>query len=107
MSERDLRDGDKVVCIDASGTTTDGVPDVRQGEVYTIRWFGPWSCGVLFEGERPCVRLAEFNPRDPYDVPFFASRFRPVQRRQLKTSIEARRELPTRHTVKPLAPVEV
>lgn len=61
--------GDKVVCVDAEGTTA-----LAQGNVYTV------TC-LTFGGLG--VGLAETRPANPYAPGFWSDRFRKIQRRDL------------------------
>lgn len=79
----------KVVCVDDGPTDKDGGRVLTLGTIYTIRWLGSWS-----ERGVSCpdgVRLVEVD-RGPdewcpevLDMPFRASRFRPIV--ENKTSV--------------------
>lgn len=79
-----MKAGDKVVCIDAKfpGISTDQL--IREGEAYTVRWAGTFTHYV--DGTYHGLKLAEINrgadnEADGFgydDMPFRASRFRPL-----------------------------
>lgn len=99
--------GQEVVCIDDSPARKDGVKELIKGQRYIIRWIGMWK-GSLYTEEKLCVRLEgmyrdesplvrglvetikEFAPDDETydwdsywkDIPFRASRFRPIQKKK-------------------------
>ena len=87
--------GDKIVCIDAKrAPTTTLETGLKEGEVYTIRWIGVHRHYI--DGDFLGVRLMEIDrgldPSDlrDDDMPFRASRFRPVVEPKVgsKTKIE-------------------
>lgn len=79
-----MKPGDKVVCVDDKfpGIKTDQL--IREGVVYTVRWWGTFTHYV--DGTYDGLRLVEINRGPDNDVdgfgyddmPFRASRFRPV-----------------------------
>jgi hypothetical protein len=79
-----FRTGMEVECINDAGTNTLDIPELKNGQHYTIRWVGT-QCdifgeflGVRLQGvSRPCDRAE--------DMPFGAFRFRPVQERKAST----------------------
>ena len=98
--------GQKVVCVD------DKIPcrSLANGSIYTIRWFG-LHVDPHF-GTNLCVRLAEINPRPEEsellkdypealaDVPYYASRFRPLVTRKTDISIFKRMLTPNQEKVR-------
>lgn len=75
--------GDKIVCVDAKrAPTTTLETGLKEGEIYTIRTIGMHRHYI--DGDYLGVRLAEIDrgldPSDlrDDDMPFRASRFRPV-----------------------------
>lgn len=79
--------GQQVICIDPAGTNTLDLPELYEGEVYTVRWHGMAS----YEDEESqyCIRVEELlRGKDEFfadvhpDCPFRASRFRPLTRRE-------------------------
>ncbi len=75
-----LKVGDEVVCVDDKVGFEQWL-GIRAGEVYTIRWIGQYSHYI--HGDYLGVRLAGVERMDcPHfgykDVPFAASRFKPV-----------------------------
>ena len=89
-----FRVGQKVVCVDEHDTEPDCKTVLSSGRTYTIRWIGPYKHPFL--AEMLCVRLFEINPRttkgwschtkDYQDMPFRATRFRPLDERQTDIS---------------------
>jgi len=90
-----FRVGQKVVCVDASGTVTRGgieIPDAGELEVdriYTVSWVG-----VSPISDKPAIHLKEVSARyatshlpDWPRIPFRAERFRPVVERKTDISI--------------------
>ena len=87
--------GQKVVCVDARHTNADDVAELVVGAIYTIRWIGEHSgpshwCG--YWAPAICVRLEEVRRetdwgRLAFDIPFLASRFRPIQERKTDISV--------------------
>lgn len=78
-----MKRGDKVACIDANGTAPkmDIKPELIEGEVYTIAWIGDHVS--YLDGTYRGVRLAEVRRGVcPWsleqDIPFRASRFKPL-----------------------------
>lgn len=96
MSFLDWKVGDRVVCVDASGTNLCGIDELEEGKVYTIAWIGSYPhailgefVGVRLEGvsrpgltEEECAWFAAFG-----ESPFGPNRFRPVQTRKTDISI--------------------
>lgn len=91
-----FRVGQKVVCVDDKPFHENrGVPEIKSGVVYTIRWVGeaPYAPDRIFG---PVVRLQEVM-RGPNghpewnDYPFSARRFRPIVER--KTDISFAHEI--------------
>lgn len=81
--------GQKVVCVNALGTDSEGIKELSRGAIYTVRWHG--IHGVPYFKPTYCVRvegIVRFDDWAPLnqDCPFRASRFRPVIER--RTSIE-------------------
>jgi hypothetical protein len=73
--------GQQVVCIDAEFKYVSNPQGIKEGEVYTLRWVGPYKSYV--DGEYIGVRLVGVErgacPSYGYDdPPFFARRFRPL-----------------------------
>jgi len=72
----------KVVCIDATFKNVANDQLIREGEIYTVRWYGEYTHYI--DGTFMGARLAEIDRgADPGgycegDMPFRASRFRPV-----------------------------
>lgn len=93
MSYLDWHVGMKVVCVDPLYTWSEG-SELEKGRVYTIRAIGPWV-----RNSDPSVSLsvgvwlAEIHDRsepdflEDGDIPFRASRFRPVKTRKTDISI--------------------
>lgn len=83
--------GQKVVCINAQDTDAENEKELSKGAIYTIRWSGVWGYkGVL--KPRPCVRLLGIERIEPRvvgmgDVPFRASRFRPITEHKTDISV--------------------
>ncbi|MES2030886.1 MAG: CAP-Gly domain protein [Pseudomonadota bacterium] len=73
-----FRVGQKVACVDASGTNFQNIPELTKGEIYTIRWIGD---GL--------VKLVEPLLRNEHgsDEPLYARRFRPVVKRKTDISV--------------------
>lgn len=75
--------GQKVVCVDAAPTRSDGFTELVKGSIYTVRWCGSAS----FEGDQYYgLRVVEifrgaapgyFIDPDNIDQAFASSRFRP------------------------------
>ena len=91
--------GQKVVCVDADGTNICDVQELEEGVVYTVSWIGPYL-HPLWGLEEVCLKLEEVSrkplPGEPddlliIDMPFRATRFRPVK----TTSIEVFKKLLT------------
>lgn len=74
--------GQKVVCVDDVPRKFGGLDDLRAGNIYTIRWIGIHKNAV-------CVRVCEIpaRARRPFDLPYFADRFRPVVEKKTDISI--------------------
>lgn len=74
--------GQKVVCIDAKFPHVSIDQGIREGEIYTLSWVGPYTHYI--DGEFIGVRLAEVTRgADPGgygadEMPFRATRFRPL-----------------------------
>lgn len=81
--------GQKVVCIDDKFKNVSIDQGIRKGQVYTIRWVGPYKHYI--DGEFIGVKLAEIhrgNDDGPEgygaaDMPYRATRFRPLLRDRL------------------------
>jgi len=77
-----MKTGDKIVCIDDAFRNVSVDQLIRNGETYTVRWAGNYSHYI--DGDFYGVKLAEISRgADPGDygaddMPFRASRFRPV-----------------------------
>ena len=91
-----FRVGQKVVCVDDQGTDPHGVLELHKGNIYTIRWIGMYK--HPFEPNQLCVRLYEINQRGTVgrsqpvpdrhkDIPFRATRFRPLEERKTDISV--------------------
>ena len=85
----DFHVGQKVVCINDTFKNVSIDQGIRKGQVYTIRWVGPYRHYV--DGDFIGVKLAEIhrgNDDGPEgygaaDMPYRATRFRPLLRDQL------------------------
>jgi hypothetical protein len=81
--------GQKVVCIDDTFKNVSIDQVIRKGEIYTIRWVGPYSHYI--DGEFIGVKLEEIhrgNDDGPEgygaaDMPYRATRFRPLVKDRL------------------------
>lgn len=79
-----MKPGDKVVCINDQFQRVSIDQGIRAGEIYTVRWRGPYTHYV--DGTFDGIKLEEIhrgNDDGPEgygaaDMPFRASRFRPV-----------------------------
>lgn len=76
-----MKPGDKIVCVDDEFPYGVGPQGLRKGETYTVAWRGNWNHPI--DGSYVGVRLVELQRgADPAaycdDLPFKASRFRPV-----------------------------
>ncbi len=78
-----MKRGDKVECVNAAGTAPlmDIPPELVEGETYTIAWIGEYVS--YLDGKYQGVRLAEVKRgvcpwSGEQDIPFRASRFRPL-----------------------------
>lgn len=89
----DFHVGQEVVCVDASHTTKHNEQELVRGKIYKIRWVGlsehpvfGGNLSIKVEGMVRPVRpdLVEMFP-ELADVPFRATRFRPLVEK--KTSI--------------------
>lgn len=93
-----MKIGDKIVCIDAAkAKTTTLDTGLSEGAIYTIRWIGTFSHYI--DGDFLGIKVAEIDrgkddhPEGGYgydDMPFRASRFRPVVAPRLQKKIEER-----------------
>lgn len=93
-----MKIGDKIVCVDAAkAPTTTLETGLVEGAVYTVRSYGPVSHYI--DGDYYGVRLQEIDrgkddhPEGGYgydDLPFRASRFRPVVAPKVSKKIEER-----------------
>lgn len=88
-----MKPGDKVVCVDAKRSpTTTLETDLVEGEVYTVRTYGPYRHYI--DGDFMGVRLMEIDRGDDPagydkgDMPFRASRFRPVVEPKTEKELE-------------------
>jgi len=86
-----MKRGDKVACVNAAGTAPlMGIPpELVEGETYTIAWIG--ECVSYLDGTYQGVRLAEVKRgvcpwSGEQDIPFRASRFRPLVTPKTKTT---------------------
>lgn len=85
----DFHVGQKVVCIDDRFKNVSIDQGIRKGQIYTIRWVGPYKHYI--DGEFIGVKLAEIhrgNDDGPEgygaaDMPYRATRFRPLLRDRL------------------------
>jgi hypothetical protein len=81
--------GQKVVCVDAEDSNTWGIPELIQGEIYTIAWVGSAEAHIFHPGiynkDTAVVHLQEVRRQSP--TPFSARRFRPVVERKTETDI--------------------
>lgn len=85
----------KVVCIDDTNLGTDtGKGVITAGEEYVIRWLGPFNhwqedqevlCVRLVGVTRPELNSPGFEDHD--DMPFKASRFRPLTEKKTDISV--------------------
>jgi hypothetical protein len=81
--------GQQVVCIDDTFRNVSIDQGIRRGQVYTIRWIGPYTHYV--DGTFIGIKLAEIhrgNDDGPEgygaaDMPYRATRFRPLLRDRL------------------------
>lgn len=79
-----MKPGDKVVCINDKFRFVSIDQQIREGEIYTVRWAGNFSHYI--DGDFYGIKLAEIdrgNDDGPEgygyaDMPFKASRFKPV-----------------------------
>jgi len=89
-----MKHGDKIVCINAKFNHVANDQGLREGEVYTVRWYGPHSHYI--DGDYYGVQLEEIvRGEDPAgycdaDLPFNAARFRPVVSPKVVTKIAER-----------------
>jgi hypothetical protein len=100
--------GQKVVCINDTFKHVSIDQGIRKGQIYTIRWVGPYKHYI--DGEFIGVKLAEIHrgPDDgpegygADDMPYRATRFRPL----LKDRLSALKNLlaPTPKGEKPYLP---
>ncbi len=89
-----MRTGDKVVCIDDKFPFVSLDQQIRKDEVYTVRWAGRFSHYI--DGDFYGIKLVEIdrgNDDGPEgygyaDMPFRASRFRPVVEPKTKRELE-------------------
>lgn len=85
-----MKPGDKIVCVDDQFPYGVGPQGLRKGEQYTVAWYGNWNHPI--DGSYAGVRLAEIQRgADPAqycdDLPFRASRFKPVVSPKLEKRI--------------------
>lgn len=81
--------GQKVVCIDDTFKNVSIDQGIRRGQIYTIRWIGPYTHYI--DGNFIGIKLAEIhrgNDDGPEgygaaDMPYRATRFRPLLRDRL------------------------
>ena len=83
--------GQKVVCIDDKPQIQIGkMHGLTKGNVYTIRWIGMYN-DFFNKEEILCIRVEEINRSEPtlqqFDVPYMASRFRPLLEKKTDISI--------------------
>lgn len=79
-----MKPGDKVVCINDKFPFVSMDQQIREGEIYTVRWAGNFTHYI--DGSFYGIKLAEIdrgNDDGPggygyADMPFRADRFRPV-----------------------------
>lgn len=76
-----LYPGARVVCVNVTPLSETAVVELVQNKVYTVRWVGSHKHPLL--GEDLCVRLEGIHRGTcpvfgVTDVPFMASRFRPL-----------------------------
>lgn len=91
-----MKPGDKIVCINAKFHNVANDQGLREGTVYTVRWYGPQSHYI--DGDYYGVQLDEIvRGEDPAgycepDLPFNAARFRPVvsPKKHVVTKVEER-----------------
>lgn len=87
-----MKPGDKVICIDDTFPSGVGLQGIRAGEEYTVRSIGHYAHAI--DGAYRGVRLEEVvRGEDPAgycepDLPFRASRFRPVVSGASKRELE-------------------
>jgi hypothetical protein len=95
MSILDWHAGMKVVCVDAADTNNCGEVELTLGRIYTLRWVGSRSdwfgdyIGVrLVEVVRkPALFIDEMHFAHHGEMPFRASRFRPLVKRAADISV--------------------
>lgn len=86
--------GQKVVCIDDKFKHVSIDQQIREGETYTVRWAGKFSHYI--DGDFYGIKLAEIdrgNDDGPEgygyaDMPFRASRFRPLVEPKTEKELE-------------------
>lgn len=87
-----MKPGDKVICIDDTFRHVSIDQQIRKGEVYTVRSYGPYRHYI--DGDYYGVRLEEIyrgaDPAgyDPGDMPYRASRFKPVVSPKIEKTLE-------------------
>lgn len=95
MSILDWHVGMKVVCVDAADTSVRGDVELRLDRIYTLRWIG---CRSDWLGDYVGVRLVEVVRKPALfidevhfalhgEMPFRASRFRPLVKRSTDISV--------------------
>lgn len=89
-----MEPGDKVVCINDKFPFVSLDQQIREGEIYTVRWAGNFSHYI--DGSFYGIKLAEIdrgNDDGPEgygyaDMPFRADRFRPVVSPKVQRELE-------------------
>lgn len=105
----DFHVGQKVVCINDTFKNVSIDQLIRKGQVYTIRWVGPYRHYV--DGDFIGVKLAEIhrgNDDGPEgygaaDMPYRATRFRPLLSDRLSALKDRLLRKPKAKTVEPSA----
>ena len=105
-----FRIGQKVVCVDDSGHPSFAPVEVKKGCIYTISWVGMHTHPAA--GKIECLRLVEVARRacaiDPDgNMPFRATRFRPVVERKTETGMAILREILDRESHQDRVPEKV
>jgi hypothetical protein len=87
-----MKVGDKIVCVDDQFPFGVGPQGIKKDDVYTVRSYGRYS--HFLDGEYYGVRLDEVDRGndpagyDPGDMPFRASRFKPVVSPRIEKTLE-------------------
>lgn len=89
-----MRVGDRVVCINDKFPFVSLDQQIREGEIYTVRWAGNFTHYI--DGSFYGIKLAEIDRRNDdgpegygyADMPFRADRFRPVVEPKVQRELE-------------------